>query len=381
MNEQTTRYHRIRLGRVLAALAVPVFLAGCGYVFDANLQGTVVDADNDEGINGAEVRVFHEKPNSADSDDFIVRTVSRAAGGTDGVFDAGVVWHENFAAFGDYGTEAGGTTLWLGVTYDRRDDDETGYQGDIVKAPGVLSDENNIVGDIALTPTVVSGDITGDVVDEDGDDVAGAFVDITVAETRDESGNYTGSADDVDTPDDVTTLGDGSYTFTAEWPKDSDIDEVKLELKFYPDADAADADEDRSDPDDTKTARAEQDEESTVAEATVDPAGADPAAAVQGQVVQGTDDDPYPGAVVEFAVTGADGGNTDDVDVPSSVTSDFEGEYAATVEWTDRNIETVELELTFYEDQDATSGPDEGTRTVLVEEGQTRTVSDVNITN
>ncbi len=381
---------------LLGALAV-LLLAGCGNVFRASIQGRVIDSEDDSGINRATVRVYEEEPSNPDSGGFLVQTRTRTSGGTDGVFDTGIVWRESFAAFGDYGTEAGGTTLWLGVTYERQEGDDTGYEDAIFEAAGILSDENNIVGDLALTPTVVSGEVSGTVVDEDDNAVAGAFVDITVTDTFDEDGNSTGDEDDVDAPDNVGTGPGGGYSFTVEWPRNSDIEEVRLELKFYPDGDAADADEERDDPDDEKSVRVRKDEESTVGDATVDPEGTDPSATVQGQVVQDdsaddSDTRPYSGAVIEFEVIEVtlenDGTSTDqdEVDVPTSVTSDFNGVYTVTVEWpADSEIEEVKLKLRFYEDQDAAdeaeddNGDPAKTRTVKVEDGETRTVSDVDI--
>ena len=380
---------------LFSALAVLLF-TGCGNVFRASIQGRVIDSEDDSGINRATVRVYEEEPNEPDSGGFLVQTRTRTSGGTDGVFDTGIVWRESFAAFGDYGTEAGGTTLWLGVTYERQEGDDTGYQDEIFEAAGILSDENNIVGDLSLTPTIVSGEVSGTVIDEDDNAVAGAFVDISVTDTFDRDGNPTGDEAEVDAPDDAGTVPGGGYSFTVEWPKDSDIDEVRLELNFYPDGDAADADEERENPDDTKSVRVQQDEESTVADATVDPEGVDPAATVQGQVVQNdsaedSDTRAYSGAVIEFEVTkvtlddgteSSEASDTGEVTVPSSVTSDFTGTYTATVEWqADSDIEIVTLELTFYEDQDAAdnNGDPGKTRSVTVEDGETRTVSDVNV--
>ncbi len=226
-----TRPHAL-LTALVALVSIGV--AGCGYVYRAEIQGQIVDSDDDSGINRASVRVYEEEPSDPDSDGFLVKTESVTSGGTPGVFRTSVVWREVFGAFG---TEADTTELWLGVTH-------PDYSGVVVEVRGILSDQANTVGEIALLdadrdPDAQSALVQGrvfEVVDGSREPVAGYAVGVEVTSTDG------GPESDVDVPDTVRTGATGTFVLAVEWPEDSNIESVELELT-YP-AGAGENDED-----------------------------------------------------------------------------------------------------------------------------------------
>ena len=230
---------RARGRSVLAILVVlgVTGIAGCGYVYRAEIQGQVVDSDDDTGINRASVRVYEDEPGGPDSDGFLVKTESMTSGGTFGVFRTSVVWRE---MFGGFGTEADTTELWLGVTH-------PDYTGVVVEVRGILSDQANTVGEIALLdsdrdPEAQSALVQGrvfEVVDGSREPVAGYPVGVAV------DGVDAGPQDAVDVADLVRTGVTGIFFLAVEWPEDSDIESVDLKLT-YPGADNDNGDDNES---------------------------------------------------------------------------------------------------------------------------------------
>lgn len=222
-----------RILRAATAIALFGLLAGCGYVYRADIQGRVVDADDDSGINQATVRIYEEEPGSPDSDGFIVRTETATSGGTTGVFQTGLAWRETF---GEFGTEADTTTLWAGVTH-------PDYDGTVTELSGILSGENNTVGDIAIldedrddeaSSAVVQGRVF-EVVDGNREPVAG--YEVLYYADEETAGEYSevdvsNSSSD---PDSVTTGAAGTFAVVIEWPEDSSFESVDLEF-LYEDA-------------------------------------------------------------------------------------------------------------------------------------------------
>ena len=82
----------IRLGRVLRLIGLIVFsvvlltLTGCGRYFTAEIAGYVKDSENDEGIDGAVIRMYNAEPASPDAESFIVETASVTSNGNPGYF-------------------------------------------------------------------------------------------------------------------------------------------------------------------------------------------------------------------------------------------------------------------------------------------------------
>ncbi len=232
----TRRRWRIVLTALVTLAAFSV--AGCGYVYRAEIQGQLVDSDDDSGINRASVRVYEDEPSEPDSDDFLVKTESFTSGGTTGVFRTSVVWRE---VFGGYGTEADTTEMWLGITH-------PDYTGVVVEVRGILSDQTNNVGEIALLdadrdPDARSALVQGrvfEVVDGSREPVAGYAVGVEVTSTDG------GSDDDVDVPDTVRTGVTGTFFLAVEWPEDSGIESVDIELTYPDGADEGDEEAERT---------------------------------------------------------------------------------------------------------------------------------------
>ncbi|MFP4377797.1 MAG: hypothetical protein ACLFP4_12210 [Spirochaetales bacterium] len=228
-----TRRQILRAATTVALLTV---LTGCGYVYRADIQGRVVDADDDSGVNQATVRIYEEKPANPDSSGFIVRTETAISGGTTGVFQTGFAWRE---IFGEFGTEGDTTTLWAGVTH-------PDYNGTVAKLPGILSGENNTVGDITIlskerdedaNSAVVQGRVFEEV---DGNREPVAGYEVLYYADEDDAGEYdeVDVSNDPDDKDSVNTVATGTFAVVIEWPEDSGIERVDLEF-LYEDANGA----------------------------------------------------------------------------------------------------------------------------------------------
>lgn len=165
------RRRRMRhVAYAVAALGTAAVLAGCGgYFYEADVQGRIVDAESDAGINDAVVRVYLTEPASADAAGYVAQSATFTAN-ADGTYQAVVRWTTEEA--GVWGGEGDIRTIWLGVV----DDD---YVDRIVRIDGLLSGETNTVPTITLErATFRLAALEGRLVDATGAGVNGVTVEL-----------------------------------------------------------------------------------------------------------------------------------------------------------------------------------------------------------
>ena len=202
---------------LIISYVVLLGVTSCGRYFSAEIAGYVKDSDNETGVDGAVIRIYHEEPESANADGFIVETASITSGGNPGYFSHRIIWQKLFPEFGAEGDTG---SLFLGITH-------ADYLPTVTEVRGVLSDTLNLVPDVRLDrATFVAPRVTGLVVDPTGAGVDGVRVVLDLVSTEDETSDYvafTGEVEGVTGTyefEDVTwrddeAAGSGSDTETA----------------------------------------------------------------------------------------------------------------------------------------------------------------------
>ncbi|MFP4364783.1 MAG: hypothetical protein ACLFR1_13055 [Spirochaetia bacterium] len=159
-----------------------IVLASCGGYYSGEVAGYIVDSENDAGINDAVVRFYREEPESADADTYFIETASMTSGGNDGYFSHRIIW-ENWNP--QFGPDDDSGTVWLGITHDD-------YVATVERVDGVLSNTLNIVPTISMQRDYFSvEEITGRIVDKNGNGVNGVTVVIDVPSTEENEADYT----------------------------------------------------------------------------------------------------------------------------------------------------------------------------------------------
>lgn len=158
-----------RVGAVAGIAIVGLTLSACGnYYYRATVQGFVVDAESDLGINEATVRLYAEEVSDASAEGYVVQTSTVTQGGNAGFYSSTVIWSRFFG--GEYGQEGDTTTIWVGVLH-------PDYGSRVVAAEGILSDEANLIATIRLSQTTFDlPALRGRVVDSNGAGVNGVRV-------------------------------------------------------------------------------------------------------------------------------------------------------------------------------------------------------------
>ena len=152
----------------LVWLIAAALLSSCGGNFyRATVQGFIVDDESDIGINEATVRVYAQEADAPDADGFVSATSTVTQGGNAGYYSTTVIWNNWFGA---YGGEGDTTEIWLGISH-------PDYADRVVRAQGILSDDNNLIATIRLEETTFRLDaLRGRVVDSNGAGVNGVRV-------------------------------------------------------------------------------------------------------------------------------------------------------------------------------------------------------------
>ena len=153
---------------VLLAGAALFLLASCGgYYYRATVQGFVVDDESDVGINEATVRIYTEEVTDPNAEGFVTATSTVTQGGNGGYYSSTVIWNN---LFGSYGDEGDTTEIWLGISH-------PDYADRVVRAEGILSDDNNLIATVRLEETTFRLDaLRGRVEDSNGAGVNGVRV-------------------------------------------------------------------------------------------------------------------------------------------------------------------------------------------------------------
>jgi hypothetical protein len=155
--------------RLMLLLGAVVFLlSSCGgYYYRATVQGFVVDDESDAGINEATVRIYTSEVTDPADEGFVSSTSTVTQGGNGGYYSSTVIWNNWFGAYGDEGDT---TEIWLGITH-------PDYADRVIKAEGILSDDNNLIATVRLEETTFRLDaLRGRVVDSNGAGVNGVRV-------------------------------------------------------------------------------------------------------------------------------------------------------------------------------------------------------------
>ena len=101
--------------------------------------------------------------------------------GNDGYYSNKIIWEESQPDFGEEGDSG---TIWIGVSHED-------YFSYVVKASGILSDTLNVVPDIQLTSTSFSSsEISGRIVDVNGEGINGVQVLLDLTSTEDVEQDY-----------------------------------------------------------------------------------------------------------------------------------------------------------------------------------------------
>lgn len=146
-------------------LLAAFILSSCGgYYYRATVQGFVVNDDSDTGVNEATVRIYTSEVSDPTADGFVSSTSTVTQGGNDGYYSSTVIWNNWFGA---YGGEGDTTEIWLGISH-------PDFADRVVRAEGILSDDNNLVATIRMEETTFRLDeLRGRVVDSNGEGVNG----------------------------------------------------------------------------------------------------------------------------------------------------------------------------------------------------------------
>jgi hypothetical protein len=168
--------------RALAALAILGTLLlplSCGKrVFSATLSGYVDEQGADPGsagagVNGAEVRVYLERPETGTEENYLVKTSTMTSGNQGGYWSHKVMWENWFPKFPDEGDSG---TLYVSV---RR----PGYFPRVVAVSGILSDSTNVVPTIELE-RIKMASLRGRVVNGSGQGVNGVSLTLDLQSTQ-----------------------------------------------------------------------------------------------------------------------------------------------------------------------------------------------------
>ncbi len=205
------KYNRVIIP--LTIITLFSILSGCGRYYTAEIAGYVKDSNNENGINGAIIRIYLSQPDNADSTNFIAETASMTYSGNDGYYNHKIIWKSTDPDFADEGDSG---TIWIGVTH-------PDYTSEVIQVSGIISDTVNVVPDIKLDrATFSSPTVTGRVVNVNGEGVNGVRVVLDLQSTEDEDADYVTT---------TTTLNNepGSYRFNnVTWrdenPDSSDSD-------------------------------------------------------------------------------------------------------------------------------------------------------------
>jgi hypothetical protein len=149
-------------------VVIAALVTSCGgYYYRATVQGFVVDEESDIGINEATIRIYTSEVESATADGFVSSTSTVTQGASPGYYSSTVIWNN---WFGEYGGEGDTTEIWLGISH-------PDYADRVVRAEGILSNENNLIATVRLTETTFRLEaLQGRVVDSNGEGVNGVRV-------------------------------------------------------------------------------------------------------------------------------------------------------------------------------------------------------------
>jgi len=201
--------------KLLIVTILTTLLFGCGRYYSAEIAGYVRDSNNDNGINGAIIRMYLTKPESADSGGFIAETASMTSGGNDGYYNHKIIWQTTNPKFSDEGDSG---SIWISVTH-------PDYTSKIVEVSGIISDTVNVVPDIKLKRATFScPTVTGKVVNVNGEGVNGVRVVLDLQSTPDNDSDYVTT---------TTTLNNepGSYRFNNVTWRDEHPDSAETDTE------------------------------------------------------------------------------------------------------------------------------------------------------
>lgn len=163
-----------------AAVSGSLLISSCGRYYSGEIAGYVKDAESDEGINGAVVKLFLTEEEVA-NEEYVVKTASMTSNGNDGYFSHKIIWQQTF---GEFGAEGDSGEIWL--TAEHED-----YQTVSMQINGILSDTINVIPDIVMErATFEVPEVRGRVVDVNGDGVNGVRVVLDLDSTADEAEDY-----------------------------------------------------------------------------------------------------------------------------------------------------------------------------------------------
>jgi hypothetical protein len=188
-----------------AAVSGSLLISSCGRYYSGEIAGYVKDAESDEGINGAVVKLFLTEEEVA-NEEYVVKTASMTSNGNDGYFSHKIIWQQTF---GEFGAEGDSGEIWL--TAEHED-----YQTVSMQINGILSDTINVIPDIVMErATFEVPEVRGRVVDVNGDGVNGVRVVLDLDSTAEEAEDYVTTTATVD--------GDiGTYQFENVTWKDEE---------------------------------------------------------------------------------------------------------------------------------------------------------------
>ena len=192
-----------------------LILAGCSNYYSSDITGFVRDGVNNQGINGARIRMYSFEPVNTEEDGYIVETFSFNYGDEPGYFDAKIIWDNPVDTFGDAGAS---WKVWIAVTH-------KDYSPIVVLRAGLLSDTRNMISDIILerasfpTRTIFSTSLQGRCMYRLGtapniQEIGINGVDVTLTYTDDNGAHviYT------------QTDSGGYYAYFLEWEEDPPVD-------------------------------------------------------------------------------------------------------------------------------------------------------------
>ncbi|MEC7986652.1 MAG: hypothetical protein VX278_15905 [Myxococcota bacterium] len=136
---------------------VPLLLLSCQPTFTAEISGYVLDAETDDGIEGATIRFFDKEPETATETSFLSETATSSE--VAGYFIKTIGWRDlisNFGEDGDY------RDLYFGIQHPE-------YLPGIFHTEGIFSNSLNVVPSMRLVSLRRSVDeIYGTVYSQDG---------------------------------------------------------------------------------------------------------------------------------------------------------------------------------------------------------------------
>lgn len=194
---------------VLSCCLINLWLAAsCGRYYSCDVAGYVINSSSRLGINGAQVRLYTDEPETADAEDHIVETSTMTSGGNSGYFSHKIIWSNWFGTFGDEGDTG---EVWIGVVHED-------YQSVITQRTGLLSGTLNVIADITMERASFEMPLLeGRITDSYNAGVNGVRVVLDLDSTADDGTDY------------VTVSGedgglDGVFSFTNIRWRDDDAD-------------------------------------------------------------------------------------------------------------------------------------------------------------